>query len=51
MMAYMKKEAVTTRPMKSISTASDGYHATGTGLDIGFGACDVSIQEREISKP
>jgi hypothetical protein len=33
-LAYMKKEAVTIRPMASMKTARVGYHATGTGLDI-----------------
>lgn len=33
---YMKKEAVMTRPMASISTANEGYQTTGTGLDMGF---------------
>lgn len=35
---YMKKEAVTTRPMASIMTDRVGYHASGTGLVIAFGA-------------
>lgn len=32
----MKNEAVTTRPIASINTARVGYHASGTGLEIGF---------------
>lgn len=34
--AYMKKEAVTTRPIASMKTARVGYHASGTGLEIDF---------------
>lgn len=34
----MKKEAVKTRPMARVKTESVGYHASGTGLVIGFGA-------------
>jgi len=34
----MKKEAVTTRPTDSMRTARVGYHASGTGLEMGFGA-------------
>lgn len=34
--SYMKKEAVMARPKASRSTASVGYHASGTGLEIGF---------------
>lgn len=33
---YMKNEAVTTRPIASMNTARVGYHASGTGLEIGF---------------
>lgn len=33
---YMKKEAVTIKPMASIKTAKVGYQTTGTGLEIGF---------------
>lgn len=32
----MKNEAVTTRPIASMNTARVGYHASGTGLEIGF---------------
>lgn len=32
----MKKDAVMTRPMASMKTARVGYHASGTGLEIGF---------------
>lgn len=38
----MKKEAVTTRPTASMKTAKVGYHASGTGLAIGLGACSES---------
>jgi len=34
----MKKEAVKTRPMARVKTESVGYHESGTGLVIGFGA-------------
>lgn len=34
----MKKEAVTTRPIASMKTDRVGYHASGTGLAIAFGA-------------
>lgn len=34
----MKKKAVIINPMESITTASVGYKATGTGLEIGFKA-------------
>ena len=33
-LAYMKKEAVTIRPMANMKIARVGYHATGTGLVI-----------------
>lgn len=35
---YIKKEAVMTRPTDNIRTARVGYHASGTGLVMGFGA-------------
>lgn len=35
---YMKKKAVIMKPTASITTARDGYKATGTGLEIGFDA-------------
>ena len=35
---YMKNEAVKTRPMASVNTERVGYHESGTGLVIGFGA-------------
>jgi hypothetical protein len=34
----MKKKAVIMKPTASITTARDGYKATGTGLEIGFDA-------------
>lgn len=34
----MKKEAVKRRPRESMTTARVGYHASGTGLVMGFGA-------------
>jgi hypothetical protein len=34
----MKKKAVIMKPTASITTARDGYNATGTGLEIGFDA-------------
>jgi hypothetical protein len=37
---YMKKEAVSMRPTATVRTASAGYQATGTGLEIA--ACIVS---------
>lgn len=36
--AYMKKEAATTRPIVIMKTDRVGYQASGTGLEIGFGA-------------
>jgi hypothetical protein len=35
----MKKEAVSMRPTETMTRASDGYHSTGTGLEIAFAAC------------
>lgn len=35
---HMKKEAVKRRPTESITTDRVGYHASGTGLVMGFGA-------------
>lgn len=37
----MKKEAVKTRPMARVKTESVGYHESGTGLVIGFGAFNI----------
>lgn len=34
----MKNEAVTRRPIDSMNTDRVGYHASGTGLVMGFGA-------------
>lgn len=34
----MKKEAVTTSPIASMKTDRVGYHASGMGLAIAFGA-------------
>lgn len=36
--AHMKKDAVMTSPKASMNTARVGYHASSTGLVIGFGA-------------
>ena len=38
---HMKKEAVSMSPTETITTASVGYHSTGTGLEIAFAACDT----------
>jgi hypothetical protein len=38
----MKKEAVNMRPTDTMTTASVGYHSTGTGLEIAFAACDTN---------
>jgi len=35
---HMKKEAVSMSPTETITTASVGYHSTGTGLEIAFAA-------------
>jgi hypothetical protein len=39
---HMKKEAVSMSPTETIRTASEGYHSTGTGLEIAFAACDTN---------
>jgi len=39
----MKKEAVNMRPTDTMTTASVGYHSTGTGLEIAFAACETRI--------
>lgn len=41
----MKKEAVTMRPIASINTERVGYHTSGTGLVIGFGAFKAEKEE------
>jgi hypothetical protein len=41
----MKKEAVSMRPTETMTTASDGYHSTGTGLEIAFAACDTQSHD------
>lgn len=50
----MKKEAVKTRPMARVKTESVGYHESGTGLVIGFGAFNIKSktqnQKIEIEK-
>ena len=38
---HMKKEAVSMSPTETMTTASVGYHSTGTGLEIAFAACDT----------
>jgi hypothetical protein len=54
--AYMKKEAVTTRPIASMNTDRVGYHASGTGLVIGFGASknkkqtEMDLRNRKLKK-
>jgi len=35
---HMKKEAVSMSPTETMTTASVGYHSTGTGLEIAFAA-------------
>lgn len=42
----MKKEAVKTRPMARVKTESVGYHESGTGLVIGFGAFNINQKHR-----
>jgi hypothetical protein len=52
----MKKEAVTTRPIASMNTDRVGYHASGTGLVIGFGASknkkqtEMDLRNRKLRK-
>jgi hypothetical protein len=31
------------RPTDTMTTASVGYHSTGTGLEIAFAACDTNL--------
>lgn len=45
--AYIKNEAVTKRPIASMKTDREGYHASGTGLAIGFGAFEDKINKSE----
>lgn len=40
----MKKEAATTRPIVIMKTDRVGYQASGTGLEIGFGALKKNQQ-------
>lgn len=46
----MKKEAVTVRPIASMNTDKVGYHASGTGLGIGFGASGNKSKRKWISE-
>ena len=44
----MKKEAVTTSPIASMKTDRVGYHASGMGLAIAFGAYQKKKQQKWI---
>lgn len=50
----MKKDAVSMRPTETMMTASDGYHSTGTGLEIAFAAChrnhSIGVSQNHISR-
>lgn len=45
----MKKEAVSMSPTATMTTASVGYHSTGTGLEIAFAACDTQQNPPRVS--
>ena len=44
----MKKEAVTTSPIASMKTDRVGYHASGMGLAIAFGAYKKKKKKTEM---
>ena len=46
----MKKEAVTTSPIASMKTDRVGYHASGMGLAIAFGAYKKKKQKWILEK-
>ena len=39
----MKKDAVSMRPTETMTTASVGYHSTGTGLEIALAAISPDL--------
>lgn len=46
----MKKEAVTTSPIASMRTDRVGYHASGMGLAIAFGAMAQRKKKKKKKK-
>jgi hypothetical protein len=47
----MKNDAVSMRPTETMTTASDGYHSAGTGLEIGFAACHTNHTKENPRRP